>query len=205
MDILQSVPRALFLKGVFKKKSYENTNEFSKLIASEAKKFDKIPPFFTSIEEWPTRTNLSCWSCTLRIVGRPLPIPKAIDPNYSPDNAKIKGKNILVTVDGISCSYCCGLEYIRNQTPGDYADKQNIENMFRYVYYLLTGTHVVHSHIGPGKKQLLQYGGEKTDDELRKKILEIEKTINNNIDTVGNTASITVPNNTNYNITIQSF
>lgn len=117
----------------------------------------------------------------------PWPIPKSIDTYCNTDNfsqpntilsagkatIRDKNKNLMISIEGIACSFCCATTYIRKQS-GDYSDRQNMEKILNYVFKLIKKKIVLHIPTGPTKIQLLEYGGEDTEEELRKKIENIE-------------------------------
>ena len=40
--------------------------------------YDKVPKVFTTLEAWPRRTNLRCWSCDFNFESRPVFVPMDI-------------------------------------------------------------------------------------------------------------------------------
>jgi hypothetical protein len=184
-DFRKPRPTVLVIKSNFDRLKANDTNEFQRFIQKEIKKFDKFPLTIASIEDWPKKINLLCWNCTLKIHDRPWPIPSGIDTYCNNDSVvstlnlpqkktiREKNKNLMIGVDGIACSFACAITYVRMYD--DYSKRQNLENTLKFIYRLLFNKTVLLIQTGPTKNQLLQYGGNCTEDEFRRKIEIIER------------------------------
>lgn len=65
----------------------------------DIKVYDKLPKYFTTIDEWPSRTSLSCLYCSRKIHGFPIPIVTQIEKDRYPTYGQF-------------CTFSCAKEYI---------------------------------------------------------------------------------------------
>jgi len=127
--------------------------------------YDKIPPLFTSLSEWPTSTNLHCWQCTRSFSGRPWFIPISLKQNVeNPEQIEMK-------TDGNYCSANCGVTIINKM------DKQVREKIHRNMFIiveLFTGKKVDTIIPAPEKNKMKKYGGEWSEEEFNSFMTSIE-------------------------------
>lgn len=126
--------------------------------------YNKIPSVFTSLEKWPTSTNLSCWSCGFKFDN----IPKFI-PTYIRES----NDSIEIGVKGNMCSFSCAELWIETRALSR-EEKYKLQNNLCFVYYLFTGKHVSHIKPAPCKTNLLQYGGTWNEETFFNTIKELE-------------------------------
>jgi hypothetical protein len=195
MIISHNVPKILFIKGVFKKdcltddlftnKILENahisdiskeditnlneSNNISTGFMSEMTQYtnyEKLPTSFYGLNSWPQRTNIHCWHCTLSFDGRPVFIPKVIEPTPSKDTS-ISKKEYNISVYGVFCSFACANTYINTRNYG-IADKIDNINKLKFLYKLFNNVKMTDIVNSPNPYKLKKFGGDLTNDEFRK-------------------------------------
>lgn len=110
MDNKQSKkPELLLLKGVYLKNLIETVSDMPKDHLIDDQIYSDIPKRFLSIEQWPSNTNLKCWSCD----QIPLSYPKFIPMN------PINNSDGQLTCDVIGnfCEWNCAVRYILKELP----------------------------------------------------------------------------------------
>jgi hypothetical protein len=152
----------LFLPGVFKKDCRRVEEIFTDRFydTPDYDKYDKIPPYFTTIEDSPTHTNLKCWSCCMNFKTRPWFEPLRLSKNK-------------IARHGNFCSPCCVALYIELHTNNP-AMRQDKLNMLKYVYFLYTGNHVITIKPALPHTCMLEYGGDTTPEAYIKSLEQIE-------------------------------
>lgn len=179
---IRTIEGVLYLEGVFKSDGDNLNNYWSEklLHTPDTKMYDKLPLLFTTIEEWPKKTNLLCWACTRSIKSRPWFEPQSIDPRgKGPSGVVISGdklkRNITKVYDyniGVRGSFCsahCVMRYILDRTK-DLSERINKIAMLRIVYEIFTGKPIIDIVPSPPHYELQQYGGTLSDPEFQKKI-----------------------------------
>jgi hypothetical protein len=106
--------------------------------------YDKLPIEFTSLESWPKKTNLKCWSCDLTFIGPPVFIPQNIH-------------NSSMVCNGNFCSFFCAMRYINVNYSG--VDAWQYKCLLYQLYHKFNGVHVIEIPEAPPKTLMVQYGG----------------------------------------------
>ncbi len=184
-----SIPKVLFIKGVFKKdcikddfleqKIIETINndayigdvinnvvaevgECTSVFASARPSYRKLPSLFESIDDWPEKTNLLCWHCSLPFDTTPIFIPKVIEPVIS----KTKKSKYSIGVFGVFCSFGDAVEFIKN-TNWSLIDKIEALNKVKHLYKIFYGTHLKEIVSYPSIYDMVQYGGDMEPSQYR--------------------------------------
>lgn len=128
--------------------------------------YDKIPKVFTTLDAWPRRTNLRCWSCDFNFESRPVFVPMDIKESFG---------GVEIPVYGNMCSFPCAALYITANYTRDQQWK-----LFEYLFFLFKifrGRYVTKIDVAPRKTLMQQYGGTMEPHEFRKKIDRLEEDI----------------------------
>ena len=178
----QTIDGVLFLQGVFKGECDRLEDFFHERLLHgtdiNAKLFDKIPMIFTSLEHWPKTTNLLCWNCRRSIKGRPWFEPQSIDPMHKGKAGEfIASKDLnrsgkindtfCINVKGCFCSPNCVMRHIHTFSK-DLADRINKISMLLFVYEIFNGKRVSDIRSAPLVTEMVQYGGNMTEQEYQK-------------------------------------
>jgi hypothetical protein len=171
-------PQLLFLKNVVMADCKDVTDQFNERILAESEmpmfdaqtiilNYDKIPNRFTSIENWPTKTNLRCWYCTLKHSNVPIFIPTII--------SEMDGS---IEVLGTYCSFSCMVADI--PTYYNIHKQWEITEKAKILYRKFYGRIV--SSIPPSlpKSNLELYGGKMTVEEYTRHLAKLGKQIRDN-------------------------
>jgi hypothetical protein len=183
----QSIDGVLFLQGVFKTDCDRIEDFFHERLLhgndKPKKIYDKLPMVFTGLSSWPTYTNLLCWSCTLSFHNRPWFEPQSINPvstgavgNYI-DSGKLDKSGIIknkynINVKGCFCSQNCVMRHIITYSKS-MSERLDKKLMLLFLYEIFTGVKITNIEPAPMFNELVQYGGDKTDVEFRKKIEDL--------------------------------
>lgn len=178
------VPKVLFIRGVFKRNC--NSDDFleKKIIESisddillrnftieETKenieyddKYSKLPSIFENENDWPEKTNLLCWNCSLNFDSMPIFIPKVIEPIIF----KNKTGKYSMGVFGVFCSFGCAKQFIetRNLSISDRIDSLAKLNLFYKLLYKKNMEDSFHPHV----YEMRQYGGDMTIEQFRSRV-----------------------------------
>lgn len=176
-----SLPKVLFIKSVFKrdcatddfleKKVLETINNeayigdvINNVVADidavhysmqQKIAYKKLPSVFESIEEWPKRTNLLCWHCSLPFDTVPIFIPKVIEPVIS----KVKLNQYSIGVSGVFCSFSDALEFIVSSN-WSIMDKIEAKNKLKHLHKIFHNAPLKDSISYPSVFEMIQYGGD---------------------------------------------
>lgn len=126
--------------------------------------YNKIPLVFTSLDKWPTTTNLSCWSCGFKFNTVPIFIPKYI---------REVNDGIEIGVYGNMCSFNCAELWIETHDMTR-EEKYKLQNNLCYLYYIFTGKKISYIKASPCKTNLLQYGGNWNEETFIKHMKDIK-------------------------------
>lgn len=179
----QSIDGVLFLQGVFKTDCDRIEGIFYEKILDSShysKIYEKIPMTFTNLESWPKTTTLLCWNCKRTIKGRPWFEPQSIGPIGSRTTGEfISAKNLrrnfnssdsyCINVKGYFCSPNCVMRNILIYSR-DLSDRLNKISMLLIVYEIFVGVKVYDIQASPLATEMVQYGGNLTEQEYQKKI-----------------------------------
>jgi hypothetical protein len=111
MEIFKK-PNILLIRGVFTRNCIGLENMIKDKYAGqiddvsyEVSAFDKIPAYFTTVEEWPVGANIHCWTChgSCSEIGKLISIPKYIEK---------KEKKIRKKMIGAFDTWQCAARYI---------------------------------------------------------------------------------------------
>ena len=180
-------PCIIFLKGVNKDDYREVEDQFDQLLLESTVNnelcttemvYKELPPLFTSLENWPTSTNLHCWNCECTFTTRPIFIPLHIKGN----------SNGLwdMNTHGTFCSFSCAARYIK-----DFMDPAIFTNLF-HLYQIFNQKEVKYIYASPRRYCVKKYGGHLTEGEYLEEIRRLENEIelqneeNNNISNQSN-------------------
>jgi hypothetical protein len=178
-----SIPKVLFIKGVFKKdcttddflekKVIDTINNAACVgdvinsVVTEVSEFSynanptnkvsykKLPSIFESIEQWPKKTNLLCWHCSLSFDTIPIFIPKVIEPVIS----KTKKNQYSIGVSGVFCSFGDAMEFIKNSN-WTLMDKIESVNKLKHLYKIFYNIPLKDIVSYPSVFDMIQYGGD---------------------------------------------
>jgi hypothetical protein len=180
----QVIDGSLFIPGVFKTDCVKIENTFHDRLLNVAenngKIYDKIPMVFTDLESWPKSTNLLCWNCKRCIRNRPWFEPQSIDSHQTGkagvfvkanelNRGTVKNNSYCINVRGIFCSPNCVVRYIYTNAR-DMAERLNKIAMLLFVFEIFTGSSVQDIQPAPSFTEMLQYGGNLTEQEYQKKL-----------------------------------
>jgi hypothetical protein len=131
--------------------------------------FDKIPPVFTGLDDWPVSTNLHCWSCTFSFDG-----PPRFAPTYIREGEQGR---LEVGVEGNFCTFNCAGGYVDTQYPPQaYPQKHwRMRDGLCTVYQLFTGHRVRHIPPSPAKTELRKYGGTLSEEQFWKTLRRLDE------------------------------
>lgn len=177
MDAPVTRPNILHLNGVtmddfvpieevFDEKVLENVE--SAPDAEESSPHDKIPEVFTGVKNWPTSTNLRCWSCVFSFDGHPCFIPTSVRESAT--------KGIEIGVEGNFCTFNCAARYIDDMYPPQAHAIKNwqMRDNLCLVYSLFTGHRPSHISPAPAKTDRREFGGELSEDDFWAKLRELD-------------------------------
>lgn len=133
-------------------------------IDDEIYPYNKIPQTFTTLNKWPTNTNLCCWSCGFKFDN----VPKFI-PTYIRET----NDSIEIGVMGNMCSFNCAELWIETHTMTR-EERHKLQNNLCFLFYVFTGKHISHIKPSPCKTNLLQYGGTWNEETFQKHMREID-------------------------------
>lgn len=187
-----SVPKVLFIKGVFKKDCVEDdflerkvidtinneacigdvinnivteVNEYTYDNTKNKIAYKKLPSVFESLHDWPEKTNLLCWHCSLSFDTVPIFIPKVIEPVIS----KTKKTKYSIGVYGVFCSFGDAAEFIKNSN-WLLIDKIETMNKLKHLYKIFYGTQLKEIVSYPSVFDMIQYGGDLEISQYRELI-----------------------------------
>lgn len=176
MEPLPRQPNVLFLKGVSLSDYASIEDEFDKKILETAgvgepvadtpeSHFDRIPAHFTTLGEWPERSNLRCWACSFTFDGRPWFAPTRI--------ADSRPGHVRIGAEGCFCSASCAALFIL-ELSGASSDRRwaRLEALL-FVYFLFTGVRVSHIPPAPRVTLMQEYGGPLSRSEFFEKLREL--------------------------------
>lgn len=125
--------------------------------------YDKIPQIFTTVNSWPSATNLCCWSCGFKFNTVPLFIPTYI---------RETNDGIEIGVKGNMCSFNCVELWIETNVMSR-EERHKLQNNLCFLFYIFTGKRISHIRPSPCKTNLLQYGGSWNEETFLKQIKDI--------------------------------
>lgn len=136
-----------------------------------------MPLKFTNLKNWPTRSNLLCWYCSLKSTMTPVSIPVAMSTYKNNENiSKVEMKTI-----GIFCSFPCAkswldLNYPKNEISSGWADKNNFLRLFFKEIHKFEPLSILPA---PSPYCMSKFCGQNgiSEDQYRKKIQEINAAI----------------------------
>ncbi|SIP85951.1 Putative VV VLTF2-like transcription factor [Pacmanvirus A23] len=88
---------------------YNKVPEIEKVKPEPVAVYTEMPKKFTSVDSWPTFSNLKCWSCD----QLPTSYPKFIPTNPEQD---VNGNDIC-DPDGHFCEWNCAVRYVEKEYP----------------------------------------------------------------------------------------
>ncbi len=183
------LPKIFFIKGVFKRdcqtddlleKKVTDVVENSEFQISEMtnvngmrelnfgewdKSCNKLPCVFESLEQWPKKTSLLCWHCSLPFNSMPIFIPKVIEPIIS----KNKYNKHFIGVYGVFCSFGDAMEFI-NKSNWCLVDKIEAGNKLRHLHKMFFDVPMKEIVSYPQVHDMIQYGGNTDINQYRKLI-----------------------------------
>ena len=164
----QAIDGILFLPGVFKKDCKIEDFFVNKLLinnAFEQSKYNKLVVTFTNIENYPTSTNLLCWSCTRSFKTRPYFEPQQISQTVA--------SKTTISAKGNFCSPNCVIRYIQVYTK-DMSERKNKIEMLKIVCELFTGKKPLEIMAAPPHTDMVQYGGNLSLYEYQKELEKLD-------------------------------
>lgn len=106
-----------------------------------------------NMNEWPQKTNLRCWYCSLYFNTMPIKIPYKYDENTD-----------LFHVYGCFCSFNCAMK--KNEIETSNLHKDKINSLLHLLYKRMYGE-VKYINPSPDKELLKEYGGNLTKEEYK--------------------------------------
>jgi len=169
-----TVPTLLHLKGVHMEDCEDVADVFEAQLLEESLDnmtissknkciYDKIPSKFTTIESWPTKTNLRCWHCTLEHSNVPV---------FIPDRISTMDNTIIVL--GSYCSFSCAAADIPRHFP---ERVWTITETLKIVYERFYKRKVADMPKSPDRKELELYGGTMTVQQYVEEVTKLTKKI----------------------------
>ena len=152
--------------------------------------YDKIPQFFTTVEEWSESTNLRCWTCDFTFDGPPRFIPTSI---------KETDAGYLIGVLGNMCCFACASLYIHVNYKREIERNRALDNLC-FVYFLMTGKKIANIPPAIPKTQLCQYGGVMDEETFRTEMRKLDPTYG--ISAASNAVAIAKKNLPTYNLPV---
>ena len=190
------MPNIPFFKGVFPEK-YDIDTIFTAQIMDSLrmesdeqeteflKVYDKVPTEFTTIDKWPTSTNLECWRCRRTFKGVPAAVAISCANEGSTPAAKINTR-------GIMCSFFCAASYIDLHFPIIKVNWEKHE-MLKILYKKMTGVSIEFIPRSPEPTCMVQCGGNDTPAEYGKKIALLANSIQSSIHEINTSSSTIMP------------
>ena len=135
---------------------------------SEPLPYDRIPPVFVGVDQWPSSTNLRCWSCPFTFDGPPSFAPTYIRPG--------DGGRLEAGVEGNFCTFNCAARYIDTVYPPQAfpAKHFKMRDNLCTIYALFTGRRVRHIAAAPPKTELQMYGGTLTEENYWEALRQLD-------------------------------
>jgi hypothetical protein len=168
------VPKILFIKGVFIKDCMLIDDLFEQQIIEQLNQdeddiivYNKIPSTFISINDWPEKTNIKCWTCDLNFDGIPVFIPKLIEP--APTES-----GYSMGVLGCFCGFNCCMSY-NNTHNKKLCQNIRTREMLLFLHKIFLNYRVKEIYESPSKYMMKQYGGDTDPIEYKKLISKLEK------------------------------
>lgn len=134
-------------------------------LGAEGVPFDKIPPEFTGLEDWPTSTNLKCWVCDFNFSDRPKFVALSFKDNET--------GGFKMGVHGVMCTFNCAELYIETHYLR-LTERQHLQELLRFEYFFFTAKWVSRIKPAPSKTEMLHYGGPLDSDAFLKKLRELD-------------------------------
>jgi hypothetical protein len=174
----------LFIKGVFKKdcKRMEDKWEEEILlntVVQKSKVYDKLPIIFTSLENWPKKTNLECCFCRRLYKTIPWFEPQYIEPVSVGDvgntisntdmKSQVNKKKFHILTKYNFCTPNCCQAHI-NLHVKDLASKKNKTKMLLFIYEIFTQDNIKEILPSDDPSCLIKCGGKVSDAEYDIKI-----------------------------------
>ena len=156
------------IEDVFDEKVLEAVEKGGDRGAGDPRPFERIPPIFTSVEEWPFSTNLCCWSCAFTFDGPPCFIPTFF---------RHDGGRLEVGVLGNFCTFNCAARYIDDTYPPQADNMKHWrmrEHLCRVYSYFNDGPVVAHIKPAPRKTELLSFGGDIDEEEFWERMRDLD-------------------------------
>jgi len=115
--------------------------------------YDPLPRSFTTLDEWPVRTNLHCCACLMPITGRPIPVPLTL-----------RSKEYVI--DNVACGFPCAAYHIRKS----WAQRE----LLLHIFFEFTRRRVSTIEPGPSRMRLRCHGGTLTMSQFLMKLHEMD-------------------------------
>ncbi len=130
-----------------------------KAMVVEEKEYTRIPDKFTTIDEWPKKCNILCYSCTAPIDGTPLFIPAIIETDCIP-----KVDNTLY------CSPTCACHRINKDFVGN---KDAYLRFLRTLILRMTGVYIEVFEAWEDISIMSAYGGNMSSQIYQNRLREM--------------------------------
>jgi len=162
----------ILLKGVNCKDYKEVEDQFDQQLlesglftetTSTENNYETIPSIFTSIADWPTTSNLHCWTCECTFTSRPVFIPKHIK--------NISNGDWDIATHGMFCSFSCAARYIN-----DFMNESFYTNLYK-LYDIFNNKKVSYIYPSPSRYCMKKYGGHLSEGEFIEEIQKLENMI----------------------------
>lgn len=147
------------LADLIKNNDQVDDNLIDLLKEKSGENYNKIPPIFKNIDEWPKRTNLKCWYCSLNFDSIPIFIPIHCYLNNISNKQEFD-------VLGNFCSFNCAKSHLDIFFKDNFIYSKNL----LILYNIINNKQVIDIESAPDKFDLNIYGGHLNQDEYKNKI-----------------------------------
>lgn len=129
----------------------------------------KIPSCFTTLEDWPKKTNIKCWSCHRQFEFTPVTIIT--------NHKDVDGKRIS-SIEGIFSSFPCAMLYIEKNYSGE--RMRDITRLLYELFNIFNGVYPIYIMPMIEPYNMSYYGGNMSAEEYDKEEIRRIKMCTNN-------------------------
>jgi len=129
--------------------------------------YEQLPKVFTTIENWPLKTNLRCWNCTLSFKRTPI---------FAPSYICYLSGSLKMGVHGVMCSFPCLARWLVNNHQQITNDLWEALKNAHYLYQIMYGATLITSiELAPPFTELKPFGGSINCEDFPNIIVDLEK------------------------------
>jgi hypothetical protein len=146
---------------------YQKQQDMS-MPVSEPETYNKLPPYYSGLDTWPTSCNIRCWSCGCFFTSVPIFVPVT--------TSRTSGGQLSCTREGVECSFVCSNTHIFDKYNHDPQKGSQLRQMLRLLYTDMTGLQAPAIFPkGPNKFDSVEYGGCETEQQIKSSISRLEQ------------------------------